>query len=240
MNGKIVADVSASELLNESPQTEPHASSNGKRTLYAEDFPGVEIKPLFPGATVGKHPDTKRFISLKKKPSDSVPEPRKPVAFAANSIATEPTATTAPPEPETAERPDPNFDDLGGGEQTAERPETHHEPSRDELKSHEKLAGMSWDWFIGIMSAFFGEEWLPGSPEERQSVIDPWVAWLVSIKMWVMSPLQFACAATGQYCWSRFGTLVRWFKNRGKMKRAKATDETVPPDNNSAVGREEQ
>jgi hypothetical protein len=58
MSEPSVREVTGSELIGEDPEPP-------KRRLTAADFPGLKIEPLFPGATYGRHPVSKKFVSLK-------------------------------------------------------------------------------------------------------------------------------------------------------------------------------
>lgn len=99
MNDAAVS-VTASDLLTGStsiPQPD--------QKLYAEDFPGVKIQPAFPGANYGRHPDTRKFVSLKPRPGGSAVPPLPPTPAPAAPAAPPTAVLPVETPPESADIP---------------------------------------------------------------------------------------------------------------------------------------
>ncbi len=234
-----VHEVSAGSIISDEI---PAVAPVPKKKLYAEDLPPeirAQLQPMFPGSNQARHPITKQFVSLKPKPDSATaqapeipPQPASeetretPQNTPQPTAEPEPTAPAEPTEPPpTEEPPEPgaDFSDLPNDDAPPEQP---RDPAQ-EANAHRTIVGIVWDAIISLMATFFGQEWLPNSPQERNSVVEAWVQALLWMGTRILNPLQLAYAATATYCFTRLGTLWRWWQNR-RMKRANVErEETV-------------
>jgi hypothetical protein len=217
----VAIPVTAAELLSESEPTPAPA----KRTLYAEDFPGVEIKPVYPGASYGRHPTLKRFVSLKPKPGSEkaaapVAEPQKaaapeptaepqPFEFTpapelplkpASEPQPQPTAAAAPPESTApvAEPPKPQQpENPNFSDLTGERPAEQQQVQGFDV--YKAQAEYYFDFAESQLAAYIGPEWNKQSDEEKAAVVLPLAKYLEKTQAKELSPGMLLLVAVGTY-----------------------------------------
>lgn len=218
----MATEVSASELLTESPSPAP-SSAPIKQKLYAEDFPGLTIEPAFPNATYGRHPITKQFVSLRPKPNSIPPvetpkppppppppeavesepglkfqpTPEMPLNFGQLPPLPEPAAPAAPPPPETpptAPEPEPASPDFSDLPGANAAPEIETAPVMS-VADYEAQAELYFDFVTAQLAVIIGPEWNAASMDERESVTKPIARYLHSIGAKELSPRTAALAA---------------------------------------------
>lgn len=167
--------VSAADLLGALPQPVKPA---GPEPLPA----GVKIRPAHPGANYGRHPVSKKFVSLRDYPPEQIeaaappppPTPQNPpeTATAPPSPVSAPeppkpaaAPPQAPPPPAAVPKPEagPDFSDLppaGDANPPGQAPPAA-EAKQPGQSSHLAVATMIFRLVVQLLASWLGGEWLP-------------------------------------------------------------------------------
>lgn len=224
---------SAAELLGGTSPTKK------QRPLWPSDVP---LKPHYPGAGFARHPVDKAFISLADaKALGAKEEASAPAPAPLPEAAKEPEQIPQPKEevktaPENPQSGAPDFSDLPksdgtGGPQPGNESQPK-EPTAEEVKTaYTRMAEMFFAGFVNLLSAIFGDFWLPRNAEEMRMVTGAIVDYFNSIAIAAFTPLENLWMAVGMYCMPRLPKtaekIVSWWKGRkGKRRPAPQPENT--------------